>query len=79
MVARCVARCIAAYCSLTDKDGVHLYSFPKDPSLQKKWANQEQGTSGNQQTFIVCAASVWGLNYFEHYSKLPLAMALKRK
>ena len=31
-------RCVAAGCSKTSKDGVHLFHFPKDSELRKKWA-----------------------------------------
>ena len=37
-------RCVAAGFSSTCKDGLHLYSFPKDPELRKKWGDQVKRT-----------------------------------
>ena len=37
-------RCVAAGCSSTCKDGLHLYGFPKDSELRKKWADQVKRT-----------------------------------
>ena len=37
-------RCVAAGCNSTYKDGLHLYGFPKDPELRKKWADQVKRT-----------------------------------
>ena len=33
-------RCVAFGCSNTNKDGVSLFSFPKDPVLSKKCTEQ---------------------------------------
>lgn len=38
------ARCVAAACSNTHRDGVSLFKFPKDPFLREKWAKQVQRT-----------------------------------
>ena len=37
-------RCVAAGCSSTHLDGQHLYGFPKNPELRKKWADQVKRT-----------------------------------
>ena len=39
-----VQRCVAAGCSSTHKEGVSLYSFPKDAGLRKKRAEQVKRT-----------------------------------
>ena len=38
------ARCVAAFCSNTHKDGVSLFKFPKDPELHLKWVKQVRRT-----------------------------------
>lgn len=35
-----VKTCVAAGCNNTNKDGVSLHKFPKDPVLKKKWIEQ---------------------------------------
>ena len=37
-------RCVAFGCGNTAKDGVSLFSFPKDPVLSKKWTEQGKRT-----------------------------------
>jgi hypothetical protein len=32
-------RCVAANCGNTNADGVSLHTFPKDPTLLKKWSD----------------------------------------
>ena len=51
-----ISYCVAAGCSSTHKDGVHLYVFPKDSGLRKKWADQVR-RSGNQLTILGSAAN----------------------
>ena len=38
-------RCVAAGYSSIYKKGLHLYGFPKDPGLRKKWENQVMQTT----------------------------------
>ena len=33
-------RCVVFGCGITNKDGVSLFSFSKDPVLDKKWTEQ---------------------------------------
>ena len=39
-----VNRCVAAGCSNTQKPGITLHKFPKDPVLRKQWERQVQRT-----------------------------------
>jgi len=39
-----VKRCVAMNCFKTYQDGVSLYGFPQDPSLQLEWTRQVQRT-----------------------------------
>ena len=39
-----VKSCVAAWCNTTCKDGVSLFSFPKNPELKKKWGEQVSRT-----------------------------------
>ena len=39
-----VNSCVAAGCNKTTRDGVHLFSFPKDLQLRKKWVDQVRRT-----------------------------------
>ena len=77
-----VVRCVAACCSLTHKDGIHLYSFPKDPSLRKKWADQVRRTRDKWEPtdYSHLCSKHFEHCCFEPYSNLSLAMGLgKRK
>ena len=69
-----VARYVSACSSLTHKDGVHLYSFLKDPSL-KVTKSEEEGISRH---ILFVQQAFWD-SCFKPYSKLSLAMGLKRK
>ena len=66
-------RCVAAGCSLTHKDGVHLYGFPKDPALRKQWAMQVKRTRDKREPTDhsrLCS------KHFEEHSYSQLSMSL---
>ena len=44
VLAKMVCGCVAAGCSNTHKDGVHLFLFPKEARLKKKWTDQVRRT-----------------------------------
>ena len=44
-----VKRCVATGCSNTYKDGISLYTFPRDPALRKQWTKGVQRTCANWQ------------------------------
>ena len=49
VLAKMVCRCVAAGCSNTHKDGVHLFLFPKEARLKKKWTDQVRRTRDKRQ------------------------------
>ena len=49
VLAKTVCRCVAAGCSNTHKDGVHLFLFPKEARLKKKWTDQVRRTRDKWQ------------------------------
>ena len=49
VLAKTVCRFVAAGCSNTHKDGVHLFHFPKDARLKKKWTDQVRRTRDKWQ------------------------------
>lgn len=77
-----VWRCVAAGCSLTHKDGVSLFYFPKDPALRKKWADQVMRTRdkwGPTDYSVLCSKHFED-HCFQQDSKLSESMGLgKRK
>uniref|UniRef100_A0A1X7T9Y5 THAP-type domain-containing protein n=1 Tax=Amphimedon queenslandica TaxID=400682 RepID=A0A1X7T9Y5_AMPQE len=54
-----VKRCVAAGCSNTYKDGVSLYTFPKDGEMRQRWAKQVQRTrmdwTGPSDHSVLCS------------------------
>ena len=66
-------RCVAAGCSSTHKDGVHLYGFPKDSGLRKKWADQVRRTRDKWEP---TDHSSFEEHCFEIYSKLSESLGL---
>ena len=65
-------RCVAAGCSSTCKDGLHLYCFPKDQELRNEWADQIKQTRDQWkpdtiiQLIPICAASILEMTAFIH-------------
>ena len=65
-----VKGCVAAGCSSTCKDVLHLYCLPKDPELRKEWADQvKQQDRDNLETdtiqlISICAASILKMTAF---------------
>ena len=71
-------RCVAAGCSSTHKDGVHLYGFPKDSGLRKKWADQVRRTRDKWEPTDhsrLCSKH-FEEHCFEIYSKLSESLGL---
>ena len=76
-----VCRCVAVGCSLTHKDGISPFGFPKGPLLRKKWAEQVRRTEDKwkcTQHSVVCS------KHFEDWcieaeSKLLEAMGQSKK
>ena len=76
-----VWRCVAAGCSLTHKDGVSIFHFPKDPVLRKKWADQVRRTRDKWEptdNSVLCSKHFED-GCFELDSQLAKAMGMKRK
>ena len=76
-----VWRCVAAGCSLTHKDGVSIFHFPKDPVLRKKWADQVRRTRDKWEptdNSVLCSKHFED-GSFELDSQLAKAMGMKRK
>ena len=71
-------RCVAAGCSSTHKDGVHLYGFPKDSGLRKKRADQVRRTRDKWEP--TDHSRLCGKHFEEHcfeiYSKLSESLGL---
>ena len=67
-----VKRCVAAGCSSTHKDKVHLYGFPKDPSLRKQWADQVKRTTDKWEPtdHSTLCSKHFEQHCFENYGKL---------
>ena len=73
---------MAAGCSLTHKDGVSLFRFPKDPTLRKKWADQVKRTRAKWEPsdYSVLCSKHFADHCFHQDSKLSESMGLgKRK
>ena len=73
-----VKRCDAAGCSSTTKDGVHLYGFPKDPGLRKKWGDQVKRTRDKwEPTDHSCICSKhFEETCFQPYSKFTESLGM---
>ena len=73
-------RCIAAGCSSTHKDAVHLCGFPKDPGLRKKWADQVKRTRDkwDPTNHSRLCSKHFEEHCFENYSKLSESMGLRK-
>lgn len=73
-------RCVAAGCSSTHKDGVHLYSFPKDPIGRKKWADQVRRTRDKWEptNHSRLCSKHFEDHCFEPYSKLSESLGLSK-
>ena len=77
-----VWQCLAAGCSLTHEDGVSLFSFPRDPTLRKKWADQVKRTRAKWEAsdYSVLCSKQFAHQCFHQDSKLSASMGLgKRK
>ncbi len=79
-VERMVKRCVAAGCSSTTKDGVHLYGFPKDPGLRGKWRDQVKRTRDKwEPTDHSCVCSKhFEDDCFQPYSKISQSLGLEK-
>ena len=73
-----VKRCVAAGCSSTHKDKVHLYGFPKDPSLRKQWADQVKRTRDKWEPtdHSTLCSKHFEQHCFENYGKLSESLKI---
>ena len=71
-------RCVAAGCSSTHKDGVHLCSFLKDPIKRKRWVDQVRRARDKwEPTDHSRLCSKHSEDHcFEPYSKLSASLGL---
>lgn len=67
-------RCVAAGCSSTCKDGVHLYGFPKDPELRKKWVDQVNKWEPTAHSYL--CSKHFEEDCFQPYSKLAESLGV---
>lgn len=51
-------RCVAYGCGNTNKDGVSLFTFPRDVSLKKKWEDQDKTSGLDLHSILSCAAVI---------------------
>ena len=73
-------RCVAAGCSSTHKDGVHLYSFPKHPTKRKRRADEVRRARDKWEPTDhsrLCSKH-FEEHCFEPYSKLSAALGLDK-
>ena len=68
-----VKRCVAAGCSSTAMDGVHLHGFPKDLGLKKKWTDQVKQARGTYRQLLHFKE-----NSFQPYNKLSQSLCLEK-
>ena len=74
-------RCVAYGCGYTNKDGMSLFTFPRDVSLKKKWTDQvkrTRETSGlDLHSILSCAAVIFTTDCFEPHSAIAASVGLK--
>ena len=74
-------RCVAYGCGNTNKDGVSLFTFPRDVSLKKKWTDQVKRTrdkwSGPTQYSFLCSC-YFTTDCFEPDSAIAASVGLKK-
>ena len=73
-----VKRCVAGGCSSTHRDGLHLYKFPNDPELKKKWAYQVKRTRDKWEPtpYSYLCSKHFEENCFQPYCQLAESMGV---
>lgn len=75
-------RCVAAGCGNTNRDGISLFCFPKDPERRKKWVAQVKRTrdqwEGPSDYSVLCSCH-FEEHCFEIQAKLMEGLGLGKK
>ena len=72
-------RCVAAGCNNSvEKEGISVYTFPKDEALKKKWTNQVQRTRTGPTINSVLCSEHFTEECFEESNIIHQSFGLKK-
>ena len=76
-------RCVVFGCGITNKDGVSLFSFSKDPVLDKKWTEQVKRSRkkwlGPTKYYSFLCSCHFTEDYFQPYIVVAASLGLSKK